>query len=66
MYLNKMIAIDVTDTYYAMHRRICRWLTSKRKERHAYCSNSDTRITLYIDAITYPISVISIHLSTVT
>ena len=34
MYLNKMIAIDVTDTNYVMHRRISRWLTSKRKERH--------------------------------
>ena len=32
---NKMISIDVTDTNYAMNRRICWWLTSKRKERHA-------------------------------
>ena len=35
MYLNKMIFIDVTDTNYAMHRKISQWLTSKRKERHA-------------------------------
>ena len=35
MYLNKMIVIDVTNTNYAMHRRISRWLTSKKKERHA-------------------------------
>ena len=35
IYLNKMIAKDVTNTYYAMHRRICWWLTSKRKKCHA-------------------------------
>ena len=35
MYLNKMIVIDVTNTNYAMYRRISRWLTSKRKECHA-------------------------------
>ena len=34
MYLNKMIVIDMTDTYYAMHIRICWLLTSKRTERH--------------------------------
>ena len=25
----------MTDTYYAMHKRICWWLTSKRKKCHA-------------------------------
>ena len=31
----QMIVIHMADSYYAMHKRIYWWLTSKRKERHA-------------------------------
>ena len=32
---NKMIVKHMTDTYNAMHKTICWWLTSKRKKCHA-------------------------------
>ena len=66
MYLNKMIVIHVTDTNYAMHWRIWQQLTSKRKAHHALLFRQGYTITLYLDAMTYSMSVISIHLSVVT
>jgi len=48
-----MIVIHMTDTYDTIHRRNCWWLTSKRGKYHACWSERETRITLYLDTMTY-------------
>ena len=67
MYLNKMIAKNMSNTYYAMHRRIYWWLTSKRRKRHALLQRQ--RYKNYIIPWSNDISHVGdihIHLSIVT
>jgi len=62
----QMIVIHMADSYYAMHKRIYWWLTSKRKNVILCWRDKETRMALYLDAMTYPMSIIFIHLSMIT